>query len=253
MRGLYNAAGAMLVNQVRLENISNNIANLNTPGFKRSEVVVRTFPEILLFRLENVSPSRAAPYGPIGIAAENIAVEEMPLIQLPGTLWSTGRRLDLALKGEGFFVLDTPQGLRYTRDGHFLLSDQGYLVNRRGFPVLGEGGPLFLGEGVPVIDSQGRVFLEGEPVDRLLLVAFDREAPLWKDGHNLFQAGEGAVAQPAAEAVVFQGYLEESNADLARQVTDLVRVRRSYEAAQRIAQTYDQILSRAANELASLG
>ena len=110
MRGLYNAAGSMLVNQVRLENISNNLSNLNTPGFKRSEVVLRTFPEVLLYRTEKAGRGKAIPSGPIGIAAENIAVEETVLIHLPGALRRTERPLDIALQEPGFFVVQTPQG-----------------------------------------------------------------------------------------------------------------------------------------------
>ena len=127
MRGLYNAAGSMLVNQVRLENISNNLANINTPGYKRSEVVARAFPEILLYRMERMDRKGRAALVPVGLAAENVAIEETYLVNTPGAVLATERNLDLALKGPGFFALDTPQGVRYTRDGHFQISAEGYL------------------------------------------------------------------------------------------------------------------------------
>jgi flagellar basal-body rod protein FlgG len=243
----------MLVNQVRLENISNNLANINTPGYKRSEVVARAFPEILLYRTERVNGRGRTLASPVGLAAENIAVEETFVVNISGALFSTGRHLDLALQGPGFFVVETPQGLSYTRDGHFQISAEGILVNSLGYPVLGESGPITLKTGQPVVDSAGNIYEESELVDRLQLLAFVPENSLWKDEYNLFQVVEGAIPQRAGEAEVLQGYLEESNADLTRQMTDLVKARRSYEAAQKIFQTYDRLLSRAANELGSLG
>ena len=253
MRGLYNAAGSMLVNQVRLENISNNLSNLNTPGFKRSEVITRTFPEVLLFRTEKIAPGQAVPCGPIGIAAENIAVEETALIHLPGALQQTERPLDIALQEEGFFVVETPQGRAYTRDGHLQLSGDGTLVNSQGFPVLGQEGYIVLETERPVIDRSGNIFQDGRFVDRLQVVGFAADDPLWKDGYNLFRTGEGVDPQVLDPDAVLQGFLEGSNTDLARQMTDLVKVRRCYEAAQKISQVYDRMLSRAANDLGSLG
>lgn len=253
MRGLYNAAGSMLVNQVRLENISNNLSNLNTPGFKRSEVVLRTFPEVLLYRTEKIGRGKAIPFGPIGIAAENIAVEETVIIHLPGTLRLTERPLDIALQEPGFFVVQTPQGEAYTRDGHLQLSADGTLVNSQGFPVLGENGTIILGMGYPEIDSSGNIYQDNVFIDRIRVVNFAGDAPLRKDGYNLFRTEEDVVPQVVESYTLFQGALEESNADMTRQMTDLIKVRRCYEAAQKISQVYDRMLSRAANDLGALG
>src|SRR5690554_2136521 len=133
MRGMYNASGSMLVNQVRLENISNNLSNLNTPGFKRSETLVRSFPEVLLYCVEK-SREGGASFQPVGLLAQNIALDETRPMYLDGALNSTGRQLDLALQGPGFFALETPRGVRYTRDGHFGVDGEGVLVNSRGYP-----------------------------------------------------------------------------------------------------------------------
>ncbi len=252
MRGLYNAAGSMLVNQVKMENISNNLSNLNTPGYKRNDVVQRTFPEILLYRTEK-KPFTGGLHGPVGIAAENIAVEEIPTLHIPGSLWTTGRKLDVALQEEGFFMVETPEGMRYTRDGHFHLSEGGMLVNAQGFPVWGQNGPVVLDNESPFVDRGGHIFMDGEHVDTIRVVAFEDGAPLWKEGSNLFQVGGGIEPMAVENPVVFQGALEESNTDLSRQITDMIRVRRTYEAAQKISQVYDTLLSRAANELGALG
>ncbi len=255
MQGLYHAAGSMLVNQVRLETISNNLSNLNTPGYKRDEVIQRTFPEYMLYRTERTRFAgglHGSLHGPLGISAGNIAVEEIPVLHLPGGLRPTGRKLDFALQEEGFFVLETPEGMRYTRDGHFHLSPDGTLVSTQGFPVWGLTGPLILDHEYPYVDREGNVYQEGEYLDTLQVVVFPEDAVPWKEGNNLFQVAEDFAPLELPNPPVFQGTLEESNADLSRQMTDMIRVRRSYEAAQKLAQVYDSMLSRAANELGAL-
>ena len=253
MRGLYNAAGAMLVNQFHLENISHNLANLHTPGYKRSEVVPSTFPEILLYRQEKMAGREGkVRLQPVGRAALNVAVEETPPVFLDGSLLQTGEQFDLALQGRGFFVLQTPEGLGYSREGRFQLNAEGVLVNAAGYPVLGENGPLTLQDSAVRIDRDGNGFRGEERAGRLQLSDFAPEALFWKEGYNLFRATADAAPR-RAEAVVWQGCLEESNTDLMRQMTTMLKVRRSYEAAQKISQVYDRLLSRAANELGSFG
>lgn len=253
MRGLYNAAGSMLVNQVRLENIGTNLSNIHTNGYKRSEVITRTFPEIYLYRLEKVAPhAKTLPHGPIGIAAGNIAVTETLVFHQPGAMRETGRELDLALQDAGFFVVDTPAGPRYTRDGHFHLNGEGLLVNSSGHPVQGQAGPVRLQSDRPHIDRQGNIYAAGEQVERLQVLLLNPQELIWKEGYNLYEAAAGAQPQVPPTANILQGFLEEANSDLGRQMTEMLRVRRSYEAAQKISQVYDRLLSRAANELASL-
>ena len=161
----------------------------------------------------------------------------------------TERPLDIALQEPGFFVVQTPQGEAYTRDGHLQLSADGTLVNSQGFPVLGENGTIILGMGYPEIDSSGNIYQDNVFIDRIRVVNFAGDAPLWKDGYNLFRTEEDVVPQVVESYTLFQGALEESNADMTRQMTDLIKVRRCYEAAQKISQVYDRMLSRAANDL----
>ncbi|MGI6318122.1 MAG: flagellar hook-basal body protein [Firmicutes bacterium] len=250
MRGLYNASGSMLVNQVRLENISNNISNLNTPGFKRSETLVRAFADTLLYCIENNQEGKKSSL-PVGLLAQNVAIDDTIFASSDGGLNLTERKLDLALQGPGFFALETPRGVRYTRDGHFGVNGEGVLVNSQGYPVLCETGTLVLQSDQPEVDCQGNIYENGERIGRLRIVEFTEEV-LRKEGYNLFQAAGDTIPVSSETTVVFQGYLEDSNTDLSRQMTDLIKVRRSYEAAQKIAQVYDRLLSRAANELGSL-
>lgn len=265
MRGIYTAVGSMLVNQVRLDVIGNNLANLKTPGFKRGEVVNSSFPETLLHYQGDhafagrghllAGPMQATPLPalrPIGVVAENVAVDAIYHMQQPGALRMTEDPLDFAIQGDGYFVLETPDGLRFSRDGHFHINSEGFLVNNQGFAVLGERGRISLAAQRPELHGEKDLYLNGQIVDRLRIVAFPQEALLEKDGFNLFRERADLAPLPAERAVVRQGYLEESNADILRQMTQLVTVRRTYEAAQKIAQTYDRLLGRAANELGSL-
>lgn len=254
MKGLYHASGSMLVNQTKLEHVSNALSNLNTPGFKRSEVVTQSFPEMLLYRLEGTPAGRKIAQGPVGTTVDNIAVEEIPLLHEPGSLLDTGRELDVALQGAGFFAVETPAGERYTRNGHFHIDGAGMLVTSDGHYVQGEEGPIELNSDRPRIDAQGWIYEEDEedPVARLQVMHFEEEELLFKEDSGLYQAQAGAAVLEEEEYEVRQGYLEDSNADLSRQMTNMIRLRRSYEASQRISQAYDSMLSRAANELASL-
>ena len=247
----YNASGSMLVNQVRLENISNNISNLNTPGFKRSETLVRAFPDTLLYCIESNQGDKK-PSLPVGRLAQNVALDETFFLHSDGGLNLTERKLDFALQGPGFFALETPRGVRYTRDGHFGVNGEGVLVNSQGYPVLCETGTVVLQSDRPEVDRQGNIYENGERIGRLRIEGFLAEEVLGKEGYNLFQVNGDTLPVSSDTTVVFQGYLEESNTDLSRQMTDLIKVRRSYEAAQKIAQVYDRLLSRAANELGSL-
>ena len=171
MRGLYNASGSMLVNQVRLENISNNISNLNTPGFKRSETLVRAFADTLLYCIENNQEGKKSSL-PVGLLAQNVAIDDTIFASSDGGLNLTERKLDLALQGPGFFALETPRGVRYTRDGHFGVNGEGVLVNSQGYPVLCETGTLVLQSDQPEVDCQGNIYENGERIGRLRIVEF---------------------------------------------------------------------------------
>ncbi len=258
MQGLYNASSSMLVNQARLESTSNNLSNINTPGYKRSEAVQLTFPETLTYRLEQHPGLRGRTFAsPVGTTADNVAVEETHVFHETGSLRPTGRSLDMAVEeSSGFFALDTPEGMRFTRDGSFFLSvdeeDEATLVNPQGFPVLGEEGEITLDNRDIEVDQEGNIYQEGEYVDTLEVYDFEDEGLLWKEGYNLFEAEEGAEPGLLDDPGIAQGYLEESNSDLSRQMKDLIKVSRSYESAQRISQSYDRMLSQAANELGTL-
>jgi len=254
MRGLYLSEGAMLVQQAQLQNISNNLANLRTNGFKRDQNVETSFAEWMVHELHPENEQvRGGQLRPIGSKAHNVATQETVTSFAQGPLDVTDRNLDFALVGDGFFQVDGEEEILYTRNGRFELDEEGTLVSVEGYPVLGEGGPIELNSEEVYAHSDGTLYEIGEDgetveIDTLDIAVFDLgETRLEKHGENYFITDDAPDGEEEFEVV--QGFLEGSNANLAREMTDMMKVRRSYEAAQKIMITYDQILDRAANEL----
>ncbi len=165
-----------------------------------------------------------------------------------GHLITTSNPLDLAIRGEGFFQVQTPEGIRYTRDGSFSLSSNGYLVTKEGYYVLGENGPLqLLQTGDITISQQGEVFVNDEYIDRLNIVTFADLNQLQKQGDNLYFTD--AVPEPLQDADVVQGALEGSNISIVAEMVDLISAFRAYEANQKVIQTHDTTLDRAINDV----
>lgn len=258
MRGLYLAEGAMLVQQAQLQVVSNNLANLRTTGFKRDHAVETSFAEWMIHELRpapgyprGVLPAfpRGGMLRPLGTAAHNVATQETQTGFFQGPLEITERSLDFALVGNGFFQVQGEDGVLYTRNGRFVLNEEGSLVTIDGFPVLGQGGPIELGSDEVTTLPDGTLIVDGEVVDTLDIIVFAADALLEKFGYNYFTAEDAEEGEPDFE--VLGGFLEGSNVSLIREMTALMQVRRTYEAAQKIMITYDQLLDKAANELGS--
>ncbi|NLM22647.1 MAG: flagellar hook-basal body protein [Firmicutes bacterium] len=251
MIGLYLAEGAMLTQQVRLELISNNLANIRTPGYKRSEAVQTSFGEWLVHK-SRTGPLPQEQRRPVGTMAHNVAIAATPTHWGAGPLQESGRTLDLALMGPGFFQIRAGEENLYTRNGQFTVNQEGYLTTIAGDLVMGEDGPLFLGTEEVRVAADGSLYREEVFLGRLRIVEFGPEAAFQRVGHTLYRV-EGGEPLPAQGTAVWSGFLESSNVDLTREMTSLLEVRRCYEAAQRVMHTYDSLLARAANELGALG
>ncbi len=257
MRGLYLSEGAMLVQQAQLQVISNNLSNLRSTGFKRDHGVETSFAEWMLHELRpEPGPEKGGSLRPIGSIAHNVATRETVTAFTQGPLEVTDRQLDFALAGSGFFQVEGGEGILYTRNGRFELNGEGVLVTAaEGFEVIGEGGSIQLATDDVTVMADGSIFYndgmtygEASP-GRLAIAVFEADAQIEKYGNNYFvtDAAEGGED----EFEVLSGFLEGSNVSLIREMTSLMAVRRSYEAAQKIMITYDQILNKAANELGS--
>ncbi|TYP58804.1 flagellar basal-body rod protein FlgF [Thermosediminibacter litoriperuensis] len=260
IRGLYTSASGMLVEMARTDVISNNLANVNTTGFKKDRAVFRAFPEMNIHRFDDPEPAGAGfkidPVPFIGALGTGAVLDEIHVDFTQGRIEMTSNPLDLAIEdtaaGErSFFEIQTPEGVRYTRDGSFTIDAGGFLVTREGYYVMGENGPVNLKEGSKVvINTRGEVYLDGQLVDRLRIAAFPAGSLLEKQGDNLYSAQEG-VPLPA-DARIIQGALERSNVNAVSEMVSLISAFRAYEANQRVVKAHDDTLASAVNEIARI-
>jgi flagellar basal-body rod protein FlgG len=227
--------GSMHADMARLERVGMNLANVQTPAYKRE--------------LVSATPFAAR----VDAATDALAVHTD---QRAGTLKATGQSLDLALTGPGWFEVMTPHGTAYTRQGNFRLDAQGRLVTQDGHPVMGLGGEIVLLQGTPHIDTAGRVFealapgvkKDVSPIAQLKLVQFDAAAPLQKLGGGL--VGMSGEARPAPEGTqVQQGFLENSNVSHMQEMVRLLETMRHMETLQKVAVGYDEMLGNALRKL----
>jgi len=198
---------------------ANNMANLGVPGFKKDRVYYNIFNQVAQHSRNELE-----------VALADSLVAERTFIDFSmGELVATGNPLDLALSEEGFFVLDTPQGPRYTRNGAFRLNEEGELVTGAGFPLMGEGGELVIPEGDIQISQEGLISVEGVQVDRLEIVHFEDLSQLKKEGNSLFVASQDAHQRPPVSLTVHQGYLERANLNPIEGVSEMISLMRSFE------------------------
>jgi flagellar basal-body rod protein FlgF len=224
-RGLYIAASGMLAEQVRQNQIANDLANASTPGYKADRSSQRSFSDVLL---ENSATGQSI--GPLGTG---VTIARTVTDLAPAPLRDTGEPLDFAIEGTGFFAVRTAQGLRYTRNGQFMRSANGTLSDALGNQVLGQDGrPIGVRADGTAATSPG-VFNVTNPA---------------KVGDSLFQ---GAAAGRGTGSVK-SGALEGSGTDPARSMVDMITSERSYEASQKAIRTIDETLQKAVTSLPSI-
>jgi flagellar basal-body rod protein FlgG len=167
-----------------------------------------------------------------------------------GPTQKTGNPLDFAISGEGFFSVQTPEGVRYTRDGRFSINEDGELVTLSGYPVLGEGGPIQVDGPSLAMDETGTITIDGNPVDRFKIVTFQNPMALKKIGDRLFAPMEAVGGAKPAEAVqLHQGVVEQSNVTTIRMMTEMIEVLRSYESYQKAIRSIDEATAKSINDV----
>lgn len=215
---LYVGLSRQLTLQRQLDVAANNLANLDTAGFKVEQLMLQSDP---------LRPTEGrSRLDPIKYVIDSGVARSFT----PGTLEKTASPLDLAVEGDGFFQVRTPQGLRYTRDGRFSLDAQNQLVTQAGDPVLdGSGSPITLDpkRGEVSVAKTGEISQGGQPGAKVGVMRFANLSGLSKGGDGLFSSADTPVA--ATDAGVRQGYLERSNAQPVVEVTHLVEINRAYE------------------------
>jgi flagellar basal body rod protein FlgG len=214
----YIALSGMRSRLDELDRLAADIANVGTAGYKSE-------------RAADVQADRPQ-FNAVLQSAIDVTSGQRRLDVSPGTLEPTGRDLDFALEGNGFFVIDTPGGPRYTRNGHFSRSADGTLTTDEGFAVLSANGPIRLGSGEISVDPDGTIRTGGTAAGKLKIVSFDNPAGLSPESGAKLRAGT-AVARDVAEPKVRGGSLEQSNVSLVDRVAALTGVTRSFEALQK--------------------
>jgi flagellar basal-body rod protein FlgG len=239
--GMYAAVSGNMVSMQRMEVITNNLANINTVGFKKDRLVFDT--------MLNSAKNPTQPAGTLTDLSPLIDYAVEPDFSA-GPLKQTSNPLDLALDGNGFFVVKTPQGKAYTRQGNFHLDGKGKVVTSDGFEVQAGGGPIVIKGGKVEINEKGEVSVDGQQVSTLSVVDFPRPYQLQKIGSALFvPSGPGMTGQPAIGAQVRQGALEDSNVQALMEMVNLIATTRLSESCDKTIQSYDEMASKAANDL----
>lgn len=256
IRGWYTGASGMNAQQNRLDAISNNLANVDTAGYKRDITVSKSFPELLIrrtnadgvYQLQNgMGSSDAAPViGKLGLGVET---NENYIDFSQGSFKSTNTKTDTALSGKGFYVIDTPMGERYTRNGNFLIGKEGILETKDGYPVLGENGYIYLEDDKITVNEDGIISKseDGSEIDRFKVVRFDNERYLKKMGESMYStndiAGPAHIAEGNERPKFLQGYSETSNVNVVNEMVQMIEVNRAYEANQKTITSEDSMMS----------
>lgn len=245
--GIYPAVSGSLAAMRKLDVISNNLANINTPGYKRDKM---TFEGLLAGSVNPPAVPQSMTADPI-LQKENIYID-----YASGPTNKSGNPLDMALDGDGFFAVTTPEGTAYTRQGNFRTSADGTLVTMEGYPVQGIERDK-QGKAVPIkikgnridVDNKGKVTVDSAAVGTISVVDFQKPYTLVKSGAALFVPSDPQAKPQPGKAQVQQGFTEGSNVDSISEMVQMIETNRYFEACSKVIKGFDDIAAKAVNEL----
>lgn len=257
LRGLYTAYTGMVAEQNRLDCISNNLANAATVGYKTESIVNQSFEDMLTVKIRD--GSEAYQNRAIGSMSLGTKTGEVYTSYDQGSLRETGNTYDMAISGDGFFAVrmtnrNGEDTIRYTRNGNFKMTTDGYIVDVEGNHLQSDSGDLVVPTNVSEIriDQMGNVFADGIAIDHISLVDFDDYDYLAKFNDCYYTALDGATKTDATGQLL-QGYTEQSNVSVVNEMVKMITVTRAYEAGQKMIQTEDQIMQQAVNSVGRVG
>ena len=243
-KGFYNLTSAMLTHQHNLNVIGNNMVNISTSGYKQERYVATTFDDVMYSRV-TVNESGGTEIGRQSYirAASDIYTDYSQGIPEPTEL-----PLDFAIVGEGFFAVQDADGnIAYTRMGNFSLNDEGYLCLPGFGQVLDpQNQPIYLGTDKIRGDYQGYIYYNDTPVAQLGVFQFEDNEALERDDRGLFT---GEDPQAGQDYQIWNKYLERSNSDMVKQMTEMITYQRALQSAAQISKMYDQLMNRATGEV----
>jgi flagellar basal-body rod protein FlgG len=258
IRSIYTAVSGMVTEEAKQNTITNNLANANTNGFKSDNQVIKEFKDVLIMNHQNVSNGVNMP-NVLGTLSLGSQVDETDTNFVQGSLTNTNVKTDFAINGNGFFTVSSGNGNTsqnyYTRNGHFMVDSQGYLVDGNGNYVMGKNlttgtdGRIQVGNSNITSDTKGNLSLDGKPSYSLDLVDFSNYKSLTKVGDNLYQ---GANPITNANVNVVQGSLEGSNVNVVNQMIDMMSTMRNFESDQKVVQSIDETLGQTVNDVGTV-
>ena len=289
-RGLYTAATGMITEARRTDVIANNIANAATNGYKKDFTVHREFENMLIKRMYDKDDDSTGKFGKnlpkiglldtdngnvskfqslhseqdsgpvIGQLGLGDYIDEIAVDYSQGSFQSSGNTFDLAIAGEGFFAIQTPQGVRYTRNGAFFKNQNGVLQDIHGYDLLDTGGrqitiPADISDSRITVSGDGTIFANGDrprQIAQIQIVQFDNRLATQKQGNNFYAPVNNAQPETAT-GVVMQGMLEKSNVEIVREMVELIHNHRLYEANSKAVTTQDTMLDASVNQIGRLG
>lgn len=280
IKGLYTAGSGMMVQMAKQDVVANNIANVNTSGYKKDNVLCQSFPSMLISRLgesqyDALGQEKILPPVVIGPLGTGAVVKDIVTDHTSGALKFTGNSTDLAISNEGYylngniienadqrikesyFVVQTPQGERFTRDGSFKINQDGILITNQGATVMSTDDQAIsiLNDDGQVaedftVDKNGTILVNNQEIARIKIVNFAEQRNLAKEGAWMrAKDGEYTVVENPG---VMQGYLEMSNANAVAEMVTLISVVRAYESCQKVVQAEDELMSVAIDQVGSI-
>lgn len=246
-KGFYQLTSGMLSQGRRLDVVSNNMTNLSTAGYKAETYTDRTFEEVLISRVGNKDKSGATV---IGGESYILAPDQLYVNYTQGSMKETGLSLDFAILGDGFFAIQTENGVEYTRSGSFCLDNAGRLYLEGHGLVLGANGqPITLATDQIQVDGSGNIYTQdGAFQGQLGVYTFADNAQLEKGTSGLFLAG-GQAAQVQAQPRVAWKYVEESNVDMIQEMSRMLTAQRALQSGAQVLKLYDALLTKATTEV----
>ncbi len=248
-RGFYTLTSSMLTENRVLNTISNNMGNVNTTGFKKDTITTTTFKDQIIYRIGNLDKSHMEK---LGSSSTIRTVDKAVTNYIQGPLEETGRELDFAVNGDGFFNINTDKGVVYTRNGSFNLDNEGYLYLQPYGRVMGEKGEIKLNTDKITVDITGMIYADGKAVDRIRLTAFDNNNELIKSGEGTFtnvnQANELPMGDAKQGAVLWKS-IERANVNTMQEMVDMMSSQRTLQSSSQVLKMYDQLLGRIVSEI----
>lgn len=263
-KGIFTALSGAIAQSQRVDTIANNIANVNTPGFKKDQQVFKEYlssyekaPAVL--QTHRIPASIESFYDMQGGDRGYVDASGTYTNFSQGGLKKTGNPLDIAIEGEGFFEVLTPQGIRLSRNGSFTINNENQLVTKNGHLVLRSGVPgedpngriITVQNPNVTITATGGIYLNGENQGQLGVVQVNEPDALQKQGSSMFGFKDNYEVEitPVANAKFHQGYLETSNVNVVQEMTDMIAATRTFESTQKAIEAFDQLNGKLVNEI----